>query len=849
MNDLKLEKPWLSPGQLLGSRDCSEYERISLMHLSREPDESALRREAVKTQILYALSERTAEGAVKIWEKFLLDIFDCLPGAMAAEKESTDFLVRRFLSWFYDQGFSVRRTGFNVPFDYLGKEIRVHVDLELLKRDGKVLWMNLSHSKSTCSERARNPVNSLSNCVPLLSMMAAAEECGLEADCCIAHLKAKDDRTEEKSPVFEKGKGKNLSLMTFSKGTQARLRQAMELTSAPECLKCRYRDVCRTGPLTEPEKEEKSPDLIEHFRKKVTLSSEDQQAVIDHRDGPCVVIAVAGAGKTRTLTERYLAMVKDGIPAERILFVTFTRKAAGELETRLRAVTKHGTPPESFTFHSLFTLIINEYGKEGMDAGRLATSTKRKKLIVKALSLCPAVRGLSYEFPELRFGAYDVLDGIFERFRREGIPATVPGFKGDMSELVRVYDTYRSLYETAGYFDYDDIVKNAGKLLRDPAVLQKVQERWQYIMVDEFQDVNQKIAENIYRMASGRQNLVVVGDDDQGIYGFNGGDSRHILEFRKNFPDAKCIYMEENYRSSPQILSCAQSLIVHNDVRYRKTLRAGKNKAGMMPEIIEDFSLSLMVEFMRYFHEYAPEEICILARRNSILETLAEKFGDAGIRCLPPRKYLIDTDEFGVLHCFLKLYVLRERCPDVYLYRLLRYCGATVREGPLYLSNFGDLQKIPECVSDALIEADRETGSVSDRLIRIFMALSGFEEKTTELSCLADRVDDEVCGDLFSVMTLFDEMVRYHDSSEVEVSEKKGYVNLVTSHKAKGKEYRCVMIYGIEDYDRTEEERRLLYVSMTRAKERLILIQTGEEAAPLLDEIEGAVPFELRKEA
>lgn len=858
MSSIKEERPWLVPGQLRKARECPEYGRVAVLHLTGDADNDDEKRNAVISYLRYAASMKTHDEALELWETFTEGVYPLLPGAMEAERGDVAFLGKRFLSWFFESGYTVLRQNFFVSFPYEEMVISVPVDLEVMQKNGRKLWMEITHKKSDYSERARIAAKLTSNSIELLCLMAAAEQAGVETDVMVAHLKSKDDTSASKDPVFEKGKGKNITFLQWEPGAAGRLADAMKLpVQASGCADCRFRDICSTEELHEEEEPEEEINLEERFKKNRTIPSDAQKKVIDHREGPMVVIAVAGGGKTKTLTERYLAMVKDGIPAEKILFLTFTRKAAGELEHRLRAVTHTGTPPESYTFHSFFSKLIREYGDDEIDMEHLATSTKRKKLIVQALNESPAVSGLSYEYPRLRHGAYDKLDGWFQRFELEGIGDKVPGFNGDIGALSEVYDRYEELYSEAGYFDYEDIVLRAGALLRDPEILEKVQERWQYIMVDEFQDVNDAIAENLYRIASARQNIVVVGDDDQGIYGFNGGDSRHILEFTGSFPGAECVFMEDNYRSSPQILSCAQSLIGHNAVRYEKTLRARTETDGKTPQIIEGFnggsgkacdSDKAMTELLRVFRKYEPEDIAVLARKNSTLEKLGAKLSEAGICFQPPRRYLVDTAEFSVLRCFLKLYVLKEACPTSYLYRLLKYAGASASNGNLYEEHFASVHLMPECISDAVLIADDEERVLREKLKDVFLAVSGFENRTTELDCLLDRIDDECCGGLPDVLRLMDEMAAYHDSSDVEVGEKKGCINLVTSHKAKGKEYKCVFVYGIEDYDATEEERRLLYVSMTRAKEYLVLVQTGDEIAPLLREIEGMTAFELDKE-
>lgn len=832
---------YLTPKQLKLTRACDTYRTLALQHLTDDRDDETEKREAVRACIRYSLTEPCLEGAEALWGGFMDGVYPLLPGVVGrAAGNETDFLVRRFMRWFYGEGYRVRGTDRGYSFEYGGVTVRGTADLEVEDRDGRTLFMDISFRRKEYVERTRKAENLVGNSIELLSMMRGLATPENRADCCIAYLKSRDDRSGNPADAFEKGRGKNLALMAYDGNAEGRLSEAMSIRCDRDCEGCRYRDACLTQEMAFEEGEAEEVDLARKLRVTDAKPSESQQRVIDHGDGPMVVLAVAGGGKTRALTERFARLVKDGVPVEKILSMTFTRKAAGELASRLGAVTGRGGRPESYTFHGLFSMLLRDYGSEA-DRGKLATTTKRKDLIMRAVSEGPVIGGLSYEYPELRHGLYNTLDTMFEAFTEHGFRPP-ENFRGDRDALREVWDIYRRHYAEEGFFTYDDIVRRAEELTEDPEVLSRIQERWTYFMVDEFQDVNPQIARTVYRMASLRNNLVVVGDDDQSIFGFNGGTEKYILEFTKEFPGAETVYMEDNYRTTARILDSAQSLISHNRGRKGKVLNSRKGD-GLPPAVLQGFDRAYTAEYVKEMTKsWAPEDICVLARRNSDLENLARELGERGVKCLPPRRYLTDTQEFGVLHCFLKYYYMRENTPTVFLWRLLRYVGVTPEPGrPLY--DYFDPRNMPECISDAVIAAGEPGTGAAEKVAEIFMRLSCFEEGTTELANLCDRICDEACGDLREAYQLLDKMKRFQDRTEVEMTERRGYVNLLTSHKSKGKEWKCVIIYRLEDYEADETERRLLYVSMTRAMECLTLIQTGEGVAPLLDEIRGLVPY------
>jgi DNA helicase II / ATP-dependent DNA helicase PcrA len=536
--------------------------------------------------------------------------------------------------------------------------------------------------------------------------------------------------------------------------------------------------------------------------------------------GPVAILAGAGTGKTTTITHRIACQVLSGaFEASQILAVTFTDKAAGELRARLAALGVEGV--EARTFHSAALSQLS----------RLWSSHTGEPLPEVLDHKAPLIASLANALPPPhKFLPRRELAGEIEWAKNRMIPparylAELDGHEPPIpAELMhRVYDGYERRKRAMGRLDFEDMLGLALRLFDEhPEAAREVRSRFAAFTVDEFQDVNPLQAGLLERWVGDRDDLCVVGDDYQTIYAFTGASPEHLLSFTRRFPHATVVRLEENYRSTPDVLELANRLATRLG-GFRKTLRSTKPSgppplAHAAPD--EDAEAAAVVEAARRLHkeEAVPlEEIAVLYRINARSEAFEEAFAAAGI------PYQVRDGAF-----------IRRPGPRSVLQRLKR-AGA------------GSVAEAVEAITDAL----------------------GFDPSA------APDSDEEVTrqSDLARMRSLAAEFERAHPDGDATVfgaelarrfsTEHSGRgVNLLTYHRAKGLEFDAVFLPRLLDGElpfrsgRTkadpEEERRLLYVGITRARRYLFLtwpVDGRARPSPFLDEIELAPSVSFRARA
>lgn len=823
---------YLTVAQFKYSRTCSGFKPFALMHLSSAPIPEFERNEKVKNCLINALKQGDESKALSMWGDFFDEEYGKLPGVINPSAGDLVFAKgERFIKWFFEQNFEIVADGLKYGFLYEDTIIKGETDMLLKRPDGSRLYMEIRFGKNPYSDAARKEENKTPNSVELLARMSTTLY--ENEDCCIAYLTGKRDKSKEIAEVFESGKGYNLALLRHDTNASERLKQVMSINCKRDCKSCRMSSLCITKPFMETDY------VVEKVVKTISTMSkptEAQEQVICHEDGPMVCTAIPGAGKTRVLVERMFRMIKAGVPAERFFFATFTRKACKEIRDRIGRMVKKGKAPTVGTFHSIAYDIIKESGPEGMFE-KIATETVKSRIIEEVVREVPVISGFSYEYPSLGDnGLYKTLIDQFDRINLVGVDAFQ--YDGDCEGILRAYEAYRRRYESSGYFEYDDLIRYALKLLRDEDILKKYQDRWDYFMVDEFQDVSREQAEFVMLLAGKKNNLLVVGDDDQSIYEWRNGTDYYLRNFSKFYPDAKLIYMEDNFRTTKRILDSAESLIRNNEGRYKKHIKSVKED-GLAPIYAEQFSDEDIIRILEEEKDFEPSDICILGRSNSSLEDLAIKLEAAGLHAVGPRNFVIDSKEFGLLKCFLNFVYNKDEAPGQDLYRILKYCDIDFEHDSTAIKAlFFDKAQMPSQISCALAAVDEDT-ELKEKLCTIFYELTGIEELTAPLEAIMDRFEEEGITELNEALKLMVDMERFHDRAEIEFPRRKGFYNILTSHKAKGKEFPYVIIYGVEAYDDTKEDRNLLYVSMTRAEKKLVMVQRGLQLPPLMDEVKG----------
>ena len=593
--------------------------------------------------------------------------------------------------------------------------------------------------------------------------------------------------------------------------------------------------------------------------------NEQQHEAICHEDGPMMVLAGPGAGKTFVITNRVNYLIRQcGIPPEEILVVTFSRAAAVEMRERFGQMTAEKHFRVRFgTFHSVFFQILQAaYHYESKD---IVTPALKYRFLEEAL--------LETAFPvEDRREFLEDIEKEISKVKGDGIDVDCYYSANCPERIFRdIYRGYQERLQRHRALDFDDMVVYTYQLL---AARQDIRERWQqrfrYILIDEFQDINRLQYENIRMLASPEDNIFIVGDDDQSIYGFRGARPDIMLAFPKHYPGAKKVTLHINYRSSVQILKAAGKLICHNKRRFAKEIvsDAGERE-GVHISRCRNLS-SEAGRIVQQIRTYGEEGICfddmaVLFRTNMQMRMLAGKLMEHGIPFIMKENLpnMFDTWMAKDLLCYIRL-ALGSRSRE----QFLKICNRPVR----YLSRaafdteevtFGGLKgyyirKNQMWMLERIDDFENELRTL--RTMSPYSALHyirhgiGYDEFLHQYA--GERgvnVDDwlevleeiqETARDCHSLPEWLAFVEHYGENLEQirrEQGEQEGEregVALMTMHAAKGLEYRAVFIptvnEGVSPYRKAvqsgeiEEERRMLYVAMTRAKEHLHLSYVQE---------------------
>ena len=610
----------------------------------------------------------------------------------------------------------------------------------------------------------------------------------------------------------------------------------------------------------------------------------EQQVAVTTVDGPVLVVAGPGSGKTRVLTVRIAYLIDQaGVPPWNILALTFTNKAAREMKDRVGSlIGDRARLVMMGTFHSVSARFLRQYGGEiGIDSNFVIYDSADQSGIIKSVM--------------------DELDISTRQFNPRSILSAISGAKSrniDSStyqraietyweEIVsRVYPRYQETLRRRNALDFDDLLTEALRLLRESDHARaQLQERYQYVLVDEYQDTNHLQYLLVNELTSGHRNLCVVGDPDQSIYGWRAADIRNILDFQNDYPDAGEVLLEENYRSSPEILRAAEAVISDNTQRIDRALRTARDsgeKIIVRESLDEYFEARFVVEEIARLqrdHGYNGSDFAVLYRTNAQSRTIEETFIRAGI----PYQLIGGT----------RFYERREIKDVMSLLRLIanpddtlsfdRVMGSFPLGQGIGAKSLSDLELWCRAhdrgLSDALgmlgepggpavatraVTLLSEVASTLDRL-RIdarSMPLTRFFDLVLEESGYAGLFADgdpemmdrwENLLQLRGTMEPFDSiedddrLILYLQeialvSDQDQMVEQDDRVTLITLHAVKGLEFKVVFVTGVEDGlipharsisenpESLEEERRLFYVGITRAEERLYLTHAARRS-------------------
>ena len=620
-----------------------------------------------------------------------------------------------------------------------------------------------------------------------------------------------------------------------------------------------------------------------------------QRLAVEHGRGPALVLAGAGSGKTRVIVHRIAYMIRNGAARpEHILAVTFTNKAAQEMRERVHALLGRGRTAEPLiaTFHSFCVRVLRrEIHRIGYKRDFSIYDTDDQRRLIKQI--------LEEERrPEKETAPREIL-GRISFAKNHNIPAAVFAHRfpsADADLLQHLYTAYNDRLRRANALDFDDLLlKTVDVLERFPEVRDRCQEEYRFILVDEYQDTNRPQYDVLQLLAGKHQNVFVVGDEDQSIYKFRGANIRNILNFEKDFPGARIIKLEQNYRSTQTILDVAGAVVANNTERKGKTLWTD-NARGDVVTCYRSHSARSEAEWIAAqirtaLREGPDSRLAILYRTNALSRNFEDVLMQYGIPFVVVGSVgFFNRMEVKDLLAYLRAAYNPE--DDIALLRIIntppRGIGGTTTE--LLTRNALD-KGVPVC--QALRESLQDTRlsvRAQRALARFHETLDGWIAKARDVSAgalleeiiaqvgyhemlkqrdsaqeAADRIAnvDELVRAAYESgergESALDFLDRASLSSELDQLDANARVALLTVHSAKGLEFDVVFLAGMEEglfphfqsrdaKEDLEEERRLCYVGMTRARRKLFLTWTPHRRRFGQDSETAALPSRFLKE-
>ena len=600
-----------------------------------------------------------------------------------------------------------------------------------------------------------------------------------------------------------------------------------------------------------------------------------QQEAVEHMEGPLLILAGAGSGKTRVITHRVAYLMEQGINPYNILAITFTNKAAGEVRERVDDMLGYGSESVWIsTFHSLCVRILRRNIEQiGYASNFTIYDTDDQKRVIKEVTKYLQVDPKMY--PER------MLMAEISRAKENFISPHEYDLEAQgeyrKMQIARVYIEYQKRMHSNNALDFDDLLYKTVQLFQDyPEVLERYQERFRYIMVDEYQDTNQIQFLLVRQIARKYRNLCVVGDDDQSIYKFRGANIMNILNFEQEYPDAKVIKLEQNYRSTGNILNAANAVIHHNTGRKDKTLWTAREDGDLIEykqyenEHQEAEQIAWKILEYKAKNRLNYSDFAVLYRTNAQSRVLEEKLI---IKNIPYKIYggqnFYARLEVKDLLAYLK--TVANGADDIAVKRIInvpkRGIGVTtiskieayalsqeisfmdalyqVEDVPGIGKAAAKIQRFTDLISDLRDELSQ--GLMLQELYDEILERTGYREEL-----LAEHTEEsmnriENLEELKNKIVIYEENAEHPDLNELleevalvaevdSLNSSDDKVVLMTIHSAKGLEFPYVFLCGMEDGlfpgnmtinsgdpEEMEEERRLCYVGITRAKDRLFL--------------------------
>ena len=600
--------------------------------------------------------------------------------------------------------------------------------------------------------------------------------------------------------------------------------------------------------------------------------NDKQYEAVTKTQGPCLVIAGAGSGKTKVLTHKIAYLIEhEGAKPWDILAITFTNKAANEMKERITNLIGEAAKDIWMgTFHSICVKILRRFiDRIGFDSSFIIFDTSDQKTLIKG---CLRDLGIDDKMFTDRSVLSEISNAKNEMLEPDQYQLRANGdFRKE--KIATVYELYQKRLKENNAIDFDDIINYTIKiLLENPDIMEYYSNKFKYVLVDEYQDTNKSQFTLVTMLASKHGNITVVGDNDQGIYSFRGADISNILNFEKDFPGTKIIKLEQNYRCTGNILKAANAVIKNNEVKYKKELWT-QNEEGNLPKVYqakneydEGAYVVEQIEHLKREEYYKYSDFAILYRMNTQSRAIEDILRRENIpyKIIGGLKFY-ERKEIKDIIAYLRL--IQNGNDNLSLKRIInepkRGIGKTsldkveqlsmqtgismyeiIKNAEQYGLNrvYLNSREFVNCIEE--LKAKKEELPISE-LIKQTLKKSGYTKALENENTIEAENRIENLDEFLTVAIEFEEQEAENTlsaflegitlSSDIDnLEEDEDYVTLMTLHSAKGLEFPVVFLVGMEEGifpgyksisepTELEEERRLCYVGITRAKEHLFL--------------------------
>lgn len=689
--------------------------------------------------------------------------------------ENRDFSVfMRFLTWLKTkklaEGWEIIHSNFPVEAEGLS----TNVNLIMKKRENDLFLYEaivMRFSKSKISYGGKSLLTNVSTRLELLVPKMALEKSYPNIRVSYITLMNGLDTEESLTPDFlelttqksnyfwtDFSELKNGSIFSFDKAKQV-ISNVLSVKKEPECFMCSEKAACQLKNLKECVV---LPALEEHG---IPGFTEEQTKAVHHKDGALLICAGPGSGKTAVLVGRAKELVKQGVPKQDILLLTFTNKAVGEARRRLG---------EGFmvqTFHSYACQILVEQSEKLGKKIKPLTDTEKLKVLNHLLQSFPKMRGFSYQKKWGKNGLLDRVALLMEEFF-----ADVENFSDKYPLIDEVFPSFcftaKKYFEAEGFVLFDEQIILATKLLQEDEGVKKLYSS-PYIMVDEFQDIDEEQCLFIDTLAETYGNICVVGDDDQDIYSFRGGSNYFFRTFPDRYPNCEKITLQRNFRSAPCIVRSSRALIEKNKERFEKNYRSERPDLGAVIKTDKDTSLNDCVScLLKEGFNYG--DIAIISRTNADLERIGRS---NEFPCHLEKELLIYSSLFVTVRKMLSISCAKEKIGAESHYIFSKTLGLDALEIESLISLIRN-SEYENFFNNLMISLKSCLGITEDFVFAGEDELRSLTEGYQDIAPLLEQMD---C------------MAKAEDDTRL-CTRKKDEISLITAHDSKGKEFKAVII-------------------------------------------------------